>query len=169
MAKMTVYGIDVFQKNMQTLDHEARNICKGGLGEGAGYAAEVLREAVEMLPIRPSKTSKEDHERALYGVTESEYAQILNNFGIAKFRDSGGAWNTSVGFGGYVSTPSPMWHNRVPTGYLVQVVEYGTVDADGKHFRRPTHMISGAINRSKDEIAQQIQNYIDKEVNKIMN
>lgn len=167
MAKVSVFGIDTFYKNIQALDQHARDICKGGLGEGAGYAAEVLRDAIELLPIRPNKPSKEDHEKALYGVTEGEYAQILNNFGIAKFRDTGGAWNTSVGFSGYVTTRSPMWGNKVPTGYLVQVVEYGTVDEDGKEFRRPVHIITSAINRSKDEIANQIQKYIDEKVNEL--
>lgn len=162
MAKCTVFGIEQFYKNMQTLDKETRNIVKGGLAEGAGYAADELRDALDTLPIRPDKYEKRQHSQKLRGVTESEFAQITNNFGIAHFKESGGSWNTSVGFHGTVHTPSPMFNDEVPTGMLVQCVEYGT------EFRQGVHLLSKAINKSKDTVAQKIQDYIDKETEKIL-
>lgn len=163
MAKVQVFGMEVFLANMQKMDTEMRNINRGALGEGAKVAAEKLREALEMLPIRPDKATGEDHNHKLYGVTESEYIQILDNFGIARFQDSGGAWNTSVGFTGYVNTPSAKFGDKVPTGLLVQAVEYGT------EFRKPVHLLNKATRASEAEIAGAMQEYIDTKVNEITN
>lgn len=162
MAKMTVAGLDIFLTDLRNLDKEARNINKGALGEGAGYAYHELRDAIDTIPIRPDKYEGRQHSERLYGLTENEFRQVTNLFGIARFKNSSGGWNTSIGFHGMVDTPSAMWNNNVPTGYLVQCVEYGT------EFRKATHILQRAINRSKDQIAQKMQDYIDKEVNKIM-
>lgn len=162
MAKVTVFGMEVFLANMQKMNTEARNINKGALGEGAKVAAETLRDAIEMLPIRPDKYTGDQHSNKFYGVTEAEYAQILNNFGIAKFRDSGGAYNTSIGFTGYVHTPSARFNDQVPTGLLVQAVEYGT------EFRRPAHVLSKAVKASESDIQGAMQKYIDDKVQQIM-
>ena len=163
MAKVEVFGMEVFLANMQKMDAEARNINKGALGEGAKVAAEKLRYALEMLPIRPAKATGEAHNHKLYGVTEAEYAQILNNFGIARFQDSGGAWNTSIGFTGYVHTPSAKFNDQVPTGLLVQAVEYGT------EFRKPVHLLNKSIKSAESSIQDAMQKYIDDKVNEIMN
>lgn len=163
MAKISILGMDVFLGNLSNLNQELRNINKGALGEGAKVAAEELRNAIEMLPIRPDKYTGRQHTERLYGVTESEYAQILNNFGIAHFKDSGGAWNTSVGFHGMVHTPSAMFKDEVPTGMLVQAVEYGT------EFRKPVHILSRAAKAAQEVVAERAQKYIDDKVNQIMN
>lgn len=162
MAKVQVFGMEVFLANMQKMNEEARNINKGALGEGAKVAAEKLRDALELLPIRPDKYTGRQHSERLYGVTESEYIQILDNFGIAKHQDSGGAWNTSVGFTGYVRTPSAKFNDQVPTGLLVQAVEYGT------EFRKPVHMLNKATREAESEIQAAMQQYIDDKVKQIM-
>lgn len=161
MARIKVAGLDIYLANMQKMSEEMRNINKGALGEGAKVAAEKIREALETLPIRPDKMTGSQHSQRLYGVTESEYIQILDNFGIARFRDSGGAWNTSIGFTGYVNTPSAKFHDKVPTGLLVQAVEYGT------KFRKPVHMLNKAAKVSEAEITAAMQKYIEEQINKI--
>lgn len=162
MAKVQVFGMDIFLANMQKMSTEARNINKGALGEGAKVAAEKLRDAIEMLPIRPDKYTGRQHTERFYGVTESEYIQILDNFGIARFQDSGGAWNTSIGFTGYVNTPSAKFNDHVPTGLLVQAVEYGT------EFRKPVHLLNKATRNAESEIRDAMQKYIDDKVQQIM-
>jgi len=162
MAKVQVFGMDIFLANMQKMSTEARNINKGALGEGAKVAAEKLRDAIETLPIRPDKYTGRQHTERFYGVTESEYIQILDNFGIARFHDSGGAWNTSIGFKGYVNTPSAKFNDHVPTGLLVQAVEYGT------QFRKPARVLSRATRAAESEIRDAMQKYIDDKVQQIM-
>lgn len=163
MAKLTVTGLDIYLTNMQNLNKEMRAINRGALGEGAHVAAEKVREALEGLPIRPDKYTGDMHEHKFYGVTSEELIQILDNFGIARFQDSGGAWNTSVGFTGYVNTPSAKWGDKIPTGLLVQAVEYGT------EFRRPAHILAKAAKVSESEIRSAMEKYIEQKVNEIMN
>lgn len=163
MAKITVTGMDIYLANMQKMTQEVRNINKGALYEGAKMAADKVREALEMLPIRPDRYTGRQHSERFYGVTESEYIQILDNFGISRHRDSGGSWNTSIGFKGTVHTPSAKFHDEVPTGLLVQAVEYGT------EFRKPLHILSKAAKANESEIREAMQKYIEDETNKIMN
>lgn len=159
MAKLKVTGLDMYAKQLSKLANEAEKINRGALGEGAGMVAEKIGAAIESLPVRPDKP-KDNHK--LYGVTADEKSQIIDNFGIARFRSKGGGIDTSIGFTGYVDTPSAKFNDHVPTGMLVQCVEYGT------DFRQGTRTISKAINAVKKDIPKAIQDYIDKETQKIM-
>ena len=160
MAKMTFDGIDRFTHQLSNLSSEVTNINKGALGEGAKYAAEQVGNAVDGLPVCSDHYTVPGAKR--YGATENEKAQIRENFGIARFKQSNGGWNTSIGFKGYVDTPSKRFNDHVPTGMLVQCIDQGT------DFRKGTHSISKASKSTKGGVEKKIQDYIDKEVNKIM-
>ena len=80
-----------------------------------------------------------------------------------RFQDSGGAWNTSIGFTGYVHTPSAKFNDQVPTGLLVQAVEYGT------EFRKPVHLLNKSVRAAESDIQAAMQKYIDDKVNEITN
>ena len=149
--------MDIFAKQLDTLAKDASKINRGALGSGAGLVADRIADALEKMPVRDDST-----EHRLYGATESEKAQIIDNFGIAKFRTSGGKTDTSIGFHGYVETPSKRFNNQVPTGMLMQCINYGT------EFRRGTHTVDGAIKAVKNEVGKKMQDYIDTEVGKIM-
>ncbi len=160
MATMKVDGLDRFMHQLNALSSEITNINKGALGEGAKYAAEQVGNAVSGLPVCSEHYTVPGAKR--YGATEDEKTQIAENFGISRFKQSNGGWNTSIGFKGYVNTPSKQFNNNVPTGLLVQCIDQGT------DFRKGTHSISKASKSSKDGVEKKIQDYIDKEVNKIM-
>ena len=158
MATMKVSGLDLFVKQFEKLTNEVRNINRGALGEGAGYVADKIGSALEGMP-----THDDDYtviRRS--GATESEKEQIIANFGISRFKESGGSTDTSVGFHGYVHTKSKKFNDNVPTGMLVQAINYGT------DFRIPTHTVDRAINSAKTNAVKKMEDYIDKEVNKII-
>lgn len=159
MAKISTTGIDTFTSQLTRLGSEAEKINRGALGEGAGLVADKIGEALQSLPVRDDST----HPLRLFGATSSEKEQIISNFGIARFKNTGGRVETSIGFTGYVETPSARFNNNIPTGMLMQCIEYGT------SFRQGTHTVSKAVNSVKDAAIQKMQDYIDTEVNKIMN
>ncbi len=159
MAKSKVTGLDVFVNQMTQLNADADKINRGALGEGAKLAALKMKAAIEALPVREDKP---EHGRRLYGVTRSEKAQILNNFGIARFRGADGGWNTSIGFTGYVNTPSPKFNDHVPTGMLVQCVNYGT------QFRRATHTLDKADKDITYSVSEAMQKYIEDKTKEII-
>lgn len=161
MAKMRVTGLDVYQKQLTKLAQDAEKINRGALGTGAGHVAKKLSDALESLPTHDEGEWGTDKHK-LVGATEDEKRQIMDNFGIAKFRQSGGKLDTSIGFHGYVRTKSKKFNDLVPTGMLVQCINYGT------DFRQATHTVDKAINEVRNDVALKMQEYIDKSVNKIM-
>lgn len=158
MAKISVKGLDTFTTQLTKLANEADKINRGALGEGAGLVADKVKEALESLPVRDDST----HPHRLYGATASEKSQIVSNFGITRFKNSGGKTETNVGFTGYVNTPSKRFGDQVPTGMLMQCIEYGTA------FRTGTHTVNKAIKAVKGEVSAKMQEYIEDKVNKIM-
>lgn len=163
MAKARIIGMEMFVTQFERMTQEITKINRGALGSAAGFAADEMKKALQQMPVRPDKPAKEDHDKKLYGATESEKNQIIQNFGISTFRDNDGLTNTSIGFTGYVNTPSKRFHNQVPTGMLMQVIEYGN------QFRKPTHIIGHTESRLKAQVAQKAQDYIDQQVEHIMN
>lgn len=153
-----ITGLEIFQKQFERLADDITKINRGALGEAAGYVADQMKAALQSLPVRDEST----HPHMLYGATASEKAQIIQNFGIPRFRDDGSTINTAVGFTGYVHTPSMRFHDEVPTGMLMQCIEYGT------QFRRGTHTLSRVEARLRNEVSQKAQDYIDKKVKEIM-
>lgn len=150
-----VTGMDIFQTQLAGLVQDIQKINRGGLGEAAGYVADQMKEALEGMPVRPDK-DRSGHR--LYGATESEKQQIIQNFGISTFKDSGDHIETAIGFHGYVNTPSAKFNDHVPTGMLMQCIEYGT------SFRRGIHLISKMQNKVKDGAAEKARKYIEEKI-----
>ena len=162
MAKIEVAGLDIFLTDLRKLSDELTNINKGALGEGAKVAVERFGEAIEALPIRPDKMLGRQHSERLYGVTESEYAQLCNSYGIARFRKAGGGWDTSINVHGYIQTPSPQYSDQVPARLLLAAVENGT------EFRKPAHVMSRYQRGLKADVEEAMQKYIDDKTKEII-
>ena len=158
MAKLTVEGLGIFSDQLNKLRDEIHKINRGALGEAAGYVADEIGSALESMPVRPDGSS----EHRLFGATASEKTQIIDNFGIAKFHDTVGGCDTSVGFTGYVETPSKRFNNQVPTGMLMQCINYGT------EFRQGTHTVDHAIKGVRAKVEKTVQNYIDDKTKEII-
>ena len=154
-----ITGMDIFQTQLANLTQDIQKINRGGLGEAAGYVADQMKEALEEMPVRPDK-DRSGHR--LYGATESEKQQIIQNFGISHFQDSGDRIDTAIGFHGYVRTPSAKFNDQVPTGMLMQCIEYGT------SFRKGIHLISRMQNRVREGAAEKAREYIEKQIRKNM-
>ena len=60
-----------------------------------------------------------------------------------------------------MNTRSPKFGDRVPTGMLMQCIEYGT------EFRQGTRTISKAITQIKPQVTQVVQDRIDQEIQKL--
>lgn len=161
MAKISAQGLSTFQSNLELLAKEVANINKQALYKASGHVADGVRAAIEAMPTASDNFFPNEKAKA-YGPTESEKKQILANYGIAKFKHEGGNTYTKLGFSGYVSTPSKRFGNNVPTGMLMQCIEYGTP------FRQATHTVTNAVKSLKDNVPKVIEDTITEEINKIM-
>lgn len=162
MATMKTTGLDIFAKEFEKLTNEVKQINRGALGEAAGYVADEIGRALESMPTHSEGYSYAAPKHKRTGATENEKQQIIANFGISKFRESGGSTSTSVGFTGYVHTESKRFNDNVPTGMLMQCINYGT------QFRNPTHTVDKAISSAKKHATKKMEEYIEKKVTEIM-
>lgn len=160
MAKVTVQGLGTYMQQLNKLAADTRKINRGALGDAAEFVADRMKTALEGMPTYEDWYGTEQYP--IVGATESEKEQIISNFGISKFREDGGKTNTSIGFTGYVNTPSTRFGDQVPTGMLMQCINYGT------EFRTGTHTIDHATRGIKGEVEKIIQEHIDDEVSKIV-
>lgn len=160
MARCKVEGLDIFSDKLGRLADEVTRINKGALGTAAGQVADAVKSALEGMPVCEDGYTKPGHMRT--GATASEKAQIIGNFGITRFRSSGSGYETSIGFAGYVATHSTRFNGNIPTGFLMQAIEYGTF------FRVGTHTVSRAINSVKKQLTETVKEYIETETSKIM-
>ena len=161
MATIKTEGLDIFSKELDKLSKEIANINSMALYDAAGVVADEMGSALKGLPVRGDEeygTSK----FKLYGATEDEKRQLIENFGISRFRKESGSTETSIGFTGYVETPSSRFNDQVPTGMLMQCIEYGT------SFRQGTHTLTAAMKSCRAKAEKAIQERIDKEVNEII-
>lgn len=159
MAKISVTGLDEMNQAFSSLVSEASEINSLALYDAAGVAKDAIAEALAGMPTHDESQYGTESNK-LYGATPSEKTQIIQNFGVAHFRRSNGSTDTSIGFKGYVNTKSKRFNNHVPTGMLMQCIEYGT------SFRRPTRTISNAIKSIRDRATQAAQERIDQEIQK---
>lgn len=159
MPKISINGIDQYNQAFDKLADDIKHINNMALYDAAGVVADAIAGALQQLPTHDEgEYGTEGHK--LYGATPSEKSQIISNFGISRFR-AGDTINTSVGFKGYVNTKSKRFNNKVPTGMLMQCIEYGTA------FRRGTHTVSNAIKQVKERMTQAAQDRIDAEIQKL--
>lgn len=154
-----VQGMEAFQTNLENLASGISKINNMALYEAAGIVAEEMRSALESLPTYDKWYGTDGHP--IYGATPSEKAQIIENFGIADFRNTGDGSQTSLGFTGYVNTPSTRYNDKVPTGMLMQCINYGT------QFRKGTHTLDRVEKNAKEKAIQAAQNKIDQEIKKL--
>lgn len=161
MGKVTVQGMGIFNEKLNLLASDIRHINNMALYSAAEVVANAVGDALQSLPVRSEKEYGTDKHK-LYGATASEKAQIIQNFGVATFKQTENGSQTSIGFTGYVNTPSTKFNDRVPTGMLMQCIEYGT------SFRRGTHTVNNAINTAKASAVEKAQKRLESEVKKIM-
>lgn len=160
MATIKTEGMDIFTKQLEGLSKEIASINSMALYDAADVVADEMKAALEGLPVRGDEefgTSK----FKLYGATEDEKRQLINSFGISRFREGEGSKDTSIGFHGYVTTPSSRFADQVPAGMLMQCIEYGTA------FRQGTHTLTAAMKSCKAKAEKAIQERINKEIKKL--
>lgn len=161
MATIKTEGLQLFSKQFEKLTNEIANINNMALYDAAGAVADELNSALKSLPTR-EESEWGTANKKLYGATESEKQQLIESLGVASFKKSSNSTDTSIGFTGYINTPSTRFGDMIPAGMLMQCIEYGT------SFRQGTHTLTAATKRCKSKAEKAIEDRIDKEVNKIM-
>lgn len=153
-------GLENLTKQLDQLAAKSRSISRAALGEAAGVTIQEVKKAIQTLPVEKSRFGTP--EKPLTGVTARQKADLLNSVGIARFRDSGGTVNTSIGFDGYGSTKTKKYPGGVPNAMLARSIESGT------SFRKKTPFMRKAQSAIKGRALQAAEEKATEMVKKFL-
>ncbi len=116
-----ISGVDELSRKLKKLEDEAQGVVSQALYEGAGVLADSVSQAVHGIATEPFRYGTSADRRK----PSPEEKAILENArnGVAKFRQTAGGVNTSVGLqnSGYAdlkgkSVPIPLIANAINSG-----------------------------------------------------
>jgi HK97 gp10 family phage protein len=113
------------------------DIAKKAIYEGANILADKIKSNLEGV------------------LSKDASGELIESFGIAPInRDDAGNWNTKIGFDGYDS-------NWIANQLKARVIESGSSKQKAKPFVRP------AVNATKKQIIEKMNQVIDQEIKKL--
>lgn len=158
MPKLDVSGIGEFSSFLSSLEREINGILKMGIYNGADIIADTVRASIEALPIDHGKATE---ERKLNGINEIQKRGLLDNFGISPMDDKGGFINVKIGFSGYNDIKTKQFPKGQPNVLVARSIESGSSVSQKTPFVRP------ALNRSKKQAIEAVQQTVTNEVKKL--
>lgn len=158
MPKLDVSGIEEFSSFLSSLEREINGILKMGIYNGADIIADTVRASIEALPIDHGKATE---ERKLNGINEIQKRGLLDNFGISPMDDKGGFINVKIGFSGYNDIKTKQFPKGQPNVLVARSIESGSSVSQKTPFVRP------ALNRSKKQAIEAVQQTVTNEVKKL--
>ena len=147
-------SIDKLIAKFEKIDDQTDKICHEALYEGAGIIADSIKARIEALPIQEKEDGSAPWgtpEKPLTGITTAQKSGLINGFGVAKHRNEGGAFTTSVGFSGVNS-------DGRPNAGVARSVE------SGSSFRRKNPFFRTGVNAAKARAEKAMK---DKILNKM--
>lgn len=139
MARITLKGLEKYEKMLSSLAQGTEKICGAAIYEGAGIVADEIKAGIRSLPRKTGVTQK----------------GLEDGFGISKLRDDNGYYNVKLGFDGYNA-------NGIPNVMMARIMESGTSKVPKHPFVRP------AVNRAKAAAQERMAAVLDEEIEKIV-
>ncbi len=139
MARITLKGLEEYEKKLSLLAKDTEQICGAAIYEGASIVADEIKAGIRSLPRKTGVTQK--------GLEEG--------FGISKLREDNGYYNVKLGFDGYNA-------NGEPNVMMARIMESGTSKVTKHPFVRP------AMNRAKPAAQDKMAAVLDEEIEKRM-
>lgn len=162
MARITFKGQSEYFEKLQQLEQAfAKNeTLEKTVASGAKPVADQIRQNLEQIPARPFR--KLQPGELIQGLSESEQKDLEDSFGLSPIsRDKNGFVHTKAGFEGYGSFPTKTYPQGVPNALIARAVESGSSVRDKTPFVRP------AVNATRKEAVEAMENVIDDELKKI--
>ena len=164
MANIT-YNIDDYAKALANLFADTEEIVKKAVYAGADVVADAIRANLNGIPVQEGEDGNPPYARPgekLHGISSRQKSDLINAFGLAPMESKGDYINTKAGFDGYGSVKTKKYPRGVPNAMLMRSVESGTSFRD-KH---PT--VRPAVTRTRKRAQQEMDDTINKEIEKRM-
>lgn len=155
MAKITVKGIDELLSFTNDLSKSADDIIKVGMYDGVAVIADEINRGIDAL-----KTQDGTSKQAKY-INDAQKKGLKEGFGVSRYRNENGVWNTVIGFNGHNRLKSKKYPNGQPNQMIARCVESGTSYTLKQPFMRQ------ALTRVRKKAVETMQKKVISEVNKL--
>lgn len=154
MGRLKVTGMGEWTLQLEKLSNPAtgRRIAKKAVYDGARVMKDAILRAVESIPETHMKHNRYTTSNSPWwgtpewpvrGLTAQQKTGLLQGFGIAPIKQSGGAWSTKTSFTGYNDTVTEDYPSGQPNSLVAARLE------NGASYRMREPVISTAIKQSK--------------------
>lgn len=154
--------LDAYIRQLNAISSNSLTIIEKAIAEGAKPVADAIKASLQAV----ESVSEEQvyHDRSAKRPTKITHEQkegLIESFGLAPMRDDRGFINTKAGFDGYNKVQTRYWPNGQPNAMIARTLESGSTYMQKQPFLRKS------INSAKDAAVKKMQEYYDKEIEKI--
>lgn len=163
MAKVSFRGFEQYQKQLDALGRVADQgkMLEKAAKVGGGIVADEIRKRLDNLPS-DNYHRLEDGE-TFSGVPVGNHLDLLDSLGVTPpDKDHRGFVHVKVGWDGYGSFPTKAYPEGVPNQLLARAVE------SGSSVRQKTPFVRPAVQATRKEAVEAMDNTIRDEMEKIM-
>ena len=163
MARMSVRGTEEYALKLSKLGKNSEAVAGKAIYEAAGIVADAVKVNLKALPaVNDVENIKAYRAGRKSQLSIKQKEGLVQAFGITKISNDKGYYNVKLGFDGYNGIKTKKYPKGQPNQLVARVVESGSTYMDKTPFVRP------ALNASRAEALQKMQEVIDQEMNKIM-
>lgn len=161
MATWKMKGLDEYIEKLEAISGDAEEQIKRAVYVGAGIVADEIKASLLTMPTHDADdfgTQKDP----ISGLTEEQKQDVINGFGITRFKKEDHLIYVKCGFAHASRTKTKRFPGGVPNATLMRSVE------SGSSFRVKTPLIRQAVNRSKSRALEAIKQEFETQINMIM-
>ena len=163
MAKMTVTGLDEFQRKLSKLsDGGVVDAAKKAVYDGAGIIADEIRSNISEIPTVTDLDYIAAYKKRRYlGISGRQKSGLQAGLGIAPMQVLSNSINTKIGFDGYNKIRTKRWPKGQPNNMIARSVEFGT------SFAAPAPFVGPAVRKNRAKSQKTMAETFEKEIEKI--
>lgn len=163
MARISFKGMLEYEQALKRLQSAAEQgeMLDRAVKEGAGIVADAIRHNLDALPTEPYRKLQGGESFAC--IPAGQKRDLVDSFGLTPIsEDKNGFVHTKAGFDGYGSFPTKQYPHGIPNQLLARSVESGSSVRKKHPFVRP------AVNATRKQAVEAMQEVIDTEIKKLM-
>lgn len=165
MAKLQVKGLDEYAEKLARLSKNTDGALRDTVRGGASVVADAIKGGLKSLPVQEGENGLPPYAtegEKLTGVSRKQKQDLIDSFGLAPIENGDGYIHTKAGFDGYGSVKTKKYPEGVPNAMLARSIESGTT------FREKTPVIRKAVNSSRKQAVEKMNQIIEEKIRKEM-
>jgi HK97 gp10 family phage protein len=158
---MTIKVGEEYAEKLSRLAANADEAAKKAIYQGAKVVADKIKANIESLPEDTYRYLMDGEKFS--GLSNGQKKDLADSFGVTPIKlDSNGDLNAKLGFDGYGSFPTKAYPKGLPNQLLARAVE------SGSSVRRKNPFVRPAVNSTKAQAVEKMDEVIDNEIKKTM-